>query len=279
MSVFRVRPLAVLTGRLSGKGEKRNTKRQEEKQNLEYVTNMCFMKHIPASASVHSPSNSSQTGPSDWWKPAKVKSVLFERWKSAFVEVSEFSWTWFSLLFHPSHTVCLGIKLSVETHISKEQTDCGGGWNADPKHCRLKSLTKDILTSGAAQDGGGRNRRTWRNPTWIWGKHVKLCTDSRTSSGLNPGPWSCKAAMYPQFNSIQFNFYFIKNPSSHRLKSERDITENWKEMKHLRVCWYRKEKKNNKAPRSVFFFLSQRNLPPFTIFNYNEHDRLILDHV
>lgn len=61
--MFSVKPLSVLRVRLSGKGGEKNTKRQEEKQNLEYVTNMCFVKHVPASALDHSLSNSAQAGP------------------------------------------------------------------------------------------------------------------------------------------------------------------------------------------------------------------------
>lgn len=104
MSVFSVRPLSMLTGKLSGKGGKK--KQMQEKQNLEYLINICSVKHVPASALVHSVSNSAQTGPREWRKQAK--GVLWERWRRVFVEVSEFSMRsnpWSSLLFHPSHTV------------------------------------------------------------------------------------------------------------------------------------------------------------------------------
>lgn len=106
MSVFSVRPLSMLTGKLSGKGGKK--KQMQEKQNLEYVINICSVKHVPASTLVHSVSNSAQTGPREWRKQAK--GVLWERRRRVFVEVSEFSMRsnpWSSLLFHPSHTLSL----------------------------------------------------------------------------------------------------------------------------------------------------------------------------
>lgn len=64
--------------------KKKTSKRQEEKQNLEHVTNMCFVKHTPASALVHWLANSAQAGPREWRKQVKVNDVLYERWKIVF---------------------------------------------------------------------------------------------------------------------------------------------------------------------------------------------------